>query len=78
MAQYSTNPSPILLLRKLQRIQVGDMITAITQAHLLASSKDFVTPTISAMAPGTFVYLTTYRDGQAIGISVTLGSSKCP
>lgn len=58
------------------QIQAGDMITAINGSPL-ASSKDF-TPTISAMAPGTFVYLTTYRDGQVIGISVTLGSSKCP
>lgn len=58
------------------KIQAGDVITAIN-GSVLASWKDF-TPTISAMAPGTNVYLTTYRDGQLIDVSVTLGSSKCP
>jgi S1-C subfamily serine protease len=58
------------------KIQAGDVITAINGSPL-ASWKDF-TPAISAMAPGTDVYLTTYRDGQLIDVSLILGSSKCP
>jgi serine protease Do len=41
------------------KIQAGDVLTAINGAAL-GSAGDFI-PTISAMAPGTDVYLTTYR-----------------
>jgi serine protease Do len=58
------------------KIQAGDVLTAINGAAL-GSSGDFI-PTISAMAPGTDVYLTTYRDGQLIEVKVSLGSSACP
>jgi serine protease Do len=57
------------------KIEAGDVITAINGTPL-ESWSDF-TPTISAMAPGTEVYLTTYRDGQLLDRTVTLGSSKC-
>jgi S1-C subfamily serine protease len=43
----------------------------------LGNWSDFI-PTISAMAPGTDVYLTTYRDEQLIEVKVTLGSFECP
>jgi serine protease Do len=57
------------------KIEAGDVITAINGTPL-ESWSDF-TPTISAMAPGTDVYLTTYRDGQLMERTVTLGSAKC-
>jgi serine protease Do len=57
------------------KIEAGDVITAINGTPL-ESWSDF-TPTILAMAPGTEVYLTTYRDGQLMERTVTLGSSKC-
>jgi S1-C subfamily serine protease len=57
-------------------IEAGDVVTAINGSPL-ASWSDF-TPTISAMAPGTAVYLTTYRDGQLIDVKVILGYSQCP
>ena len=56
-------------------IEAGDVITAINGTPL-ESWSDFA-PTISAMAPGTNAYLTTYRDGQLMERTVTLGSSKC-
>jgi serine protease Do len=58
------------------KIQAGDVLTTIN-GSFLPSSSDFI-PTISAMAPGADVNLTTYRDGQLIGVKVTLGSSRCP
>jgi serine protease Do len=58
------------------KIEAGDVITAINGSPL-ASWKDF-TPTISSMAPGTEVYLTTYRDGQLMERTVTVGLSQCP
>jgi hypothetical protein len=58
------------------KIQAGDVLTAINGSALVSSS-DFI-PTISAMAPGTDVDLTTYRDGQLIEVKVTLGSYACP
>jgi serine protease Do len=57
------------------KIEAGDVITAINGTPL-ESWSDFA-PTISAMAPGTNAYLTTYRDGQLMERTVTLGSSKC-
>ena len=57
-------------------IQAGDVITAINGSPLMRSS-DF-TPIIAAMAPGLMVYLTTWRNGQLIQVSLTLASSQCP
>jgi S1-C subfamily serine protease len=57
-------------------IAAGDVITAINGSPLRSWS-DF-TSIISMMAPGTDVYLTTYRNTQLVETKVTLGSSKCP
>jgi serine protease Do len=57
-------------------IEAGDVLTAVNGSPL-GTWSDF-TPTISAMAPGTDVYLTTYRDEQLIEVKVTLGSFECP
>jgi C-terminal processing protease CtpA/Prc len=58
------------------KIEAGDVIAAINGSPLRSWS-DF-TSIISMMAPGTDVYLTTYRNTQLIETKVTLGSSKCP
>jgi S1-C subfamily serine protease len=58
------------------KIEAGDVITAINGSPLRSWS-DF-TSTISLMAPGTDLYLSTYRNMQSMEIKVTLGSSKCP
>ena len=58
------------------KIEAGDVITTINGSPLRSWS-DF-TSTISMMAPGTDLYLSTYRNTQAMQIKVTLGSSKCP
>jgi len=58
------------------KIEAGDVITAINGSPLISWS-DFIS-TISMMAPGTDVYLTTYRNTQLIPTKVTLGRSKCP
>ena len=57
-------------------IEAGDVVTAVNGSPL-GSWSDF-TPTISSMAPGTDVYLTTYRDEQLMEVKVTLGSFECP
>jgi S1-C subfamily serine protease len=57
-------------------IEAGDVVTAINGSPL-GNWSDFI-PTISAMAPGTDVYLTTYRDEQLIEVKVTIGSFECP
>ena len=57
------------------KIEAGDVITAINGSPLRKWS-DFAT-TISMMAPGTVVHLTTYRDRQLIEARVTLGYSRC-
>jgi hypothetical protein len=57
-------------------IQTGDVVTAINGLPL-SSWNDFAT-TMSKFAPGTTVYLTTWRNGQLVEAAVTLGSSKCP
>ena len=57
-------------------IEAGDVVTAVNGSPL-GNWSDFI-PTISAMAPGTDVYLTTYRDEQLIEVKVTLGSFECP
>jgi S1-C subfamily serine protease len=51
------------------------VITAVNGKPLKCWS-DFA-PMISAMAPGTEVYLTRYRDGQLMERTVTLGSYNC-
>jgi len=58
------------------KIEAGDVITAINGSPLRSWS-DFA-PIISMMAPGTDVYLTTYRNTQLIQTKVTLGRSECP
>jgi S1-C subfamily serine protease len=58
------------------KIEAGDVITAINGSPLRSWS-DF-TSIISQNAPGTDLYLTTYRNTQLIQTKVTLGSSKCP
>src|SRR6516165_937570 len=57
------------------KIEAGDLITAINDTPL-ENAQDFA-PTISAMAPGTIVYLTIRRNGQLREIHLTLSSGKC-
>src|SRR5271169_5441138 len=57
------------------KIQAGDVITSINGSPVMRSS-DFATM-ISAMAPNSIVYLSTFRDGQMIEVKLTLGSGKC-
>lgn len=59
-----------------EHIQAGDVLTEINGEPLRRAS-DFQAR-ISAMAPGTIIYLTTYRDGQLIERKVTLRSGICP
>jgi len=56
-------------------IEAFDVVTAINGAPL-KSWRDFATA-ISAMAPGTAVSLTTYRNRQLIEVRLRLGWSKC-
>ena len=56
-------------------IEEGDVLTAINGSPLVRSS-DFA-QIISKMAPGTMVYLSTWRDGQPREVSLTLGSAQC-
>ena len=56
-------------------IEQGDVLTSINGAPLSRAS-DF-TGIISAMAPGTTVYLATWRDGEARQVTLTLGSAPC-
>jgi serine protease Do len=58
------------------KIQAGDVITAINGSPVMRSS-DFAAM-ISARAPNTIVFLSTFRDGQMIEVQVMLGSGKCP
>ena len=54
-------------------IEQGDVLTAINGSPLMRSS-DFA-GIISKMAPGTTVYLATWRNGEARQITLTLGSA---
>ena len=54
-------------------IAQGDVLTAINGSPLMRSS-DFA-GIISTMAPGTTVYLATWRNGEARQITLTLGSA---
>jgi len=74
MERFLTNPkldSPAADAK----IETGDVVTAVNGLPL-ESWRDFI-PKISATAPETTIYLTTYRDGQSIERSVTLGYSNC-
>jgi S1-C subfamily serine protease len=57
-------------------IEQGDVLTAINGSPLMRSS-DFA-EIISMMAPGTSVYLDTWRGGEWFQRTLILGSSKCP
>ena len=54
-------------------IEQGDVLTAINGSPLMRSN-DFA-GIISAMAPGTTVYLATWRNGEARQVTLTLGSA---
>jgi serine protease Do len=56
-------------------IEQGDVLTAINGSPLMRAS-DFA-GIISAMAPKTKVYLNTSRDGEAMQVTLTLGSAPC-
>ena len=56
-------------------IEAGDVLTAINGSPLMRSS-DFA-GIISTIAPGTSVYLDTWRDRQAMQVTVILGSATC-
>ena len=56
-------------------IEAGDVITEINGLPLMRSN-DFAT-IIATKAPGTTVYLSTWRNGVFIRVALTLGSSKC-
>jgi serine protease Do len=56
-------------------IEAGDVVTSINGSPIMRSS-DFATM-ISAIAPNTLVFLSTFRDGQMIEVKVMLGSGKC-
>ena len=57
-------------------IEQGDVLTAINGSPLMRSS-DFA-GIISMMAPGTLVYLDTWRDGETMQVKLMLGSAQCP
>ncbi len=57
------------------RIEAGDVLTAINGVPL-ARARDFVTK-ISERAPGSTIYLTTFRNGELMDRKVTLGYSNC-
>jgi serine protease Do len=57
-------------------IEAGDVLTTIN-GEPLGRWSDF-TAKIAAIAPGTTVYLNTYRDRQLIGRHVTVGRAPCP
>ena len=56
-------------------IEEGDVLTAINGSPLMRSS-DFA-EILSMMAPGTSVYLNTWRDGEAMQVKLMLGSAQC-
>ena len=60
----------------LAKIEAGDVITKINGSPL-GDWRDFA-PTIATMAPGTTVYLTTWRNRESTDVAVTLGYGKCP
>jgi serine protease Do len=58
-----------------EHIEQGDVLTSINGSALMRSI-DFA-EIISAMAPGTTVYLYTWRDGQPRQVQLILGSAPC-
>jgi serine protease Do len=56
-------------------IEAGDVITAVN-GQALARSRDFAT-IIAKRAPGSVIYLTTFRNGESMEIKLTLGYSNC-
>jgi serine protease Do len=56
-------------------IEAGDVITAVN-GQTLARSRDFAT-IIAKRAPGSVIYLTTFRNGELMEIKLTLGYSNC-
>jgi S1-C subfamily serine protease len=56
-------------------IEAGDVITAI-DCQTLARSRDFAT-IIAKRAPGSVIYLTTFRNGELMEIKLTLGYANC-
>jgi serine protease Do len=56
-------------------IEKDDVLTAINGTRLVQAS-DFAR-IIAAMAPGTMVYLDTWRDRQAMQVQLVLGSIQC-
>jgi S1-C subfamily serine protease len=58
------------------KIEAGDVLTAVNGTPV-ANWRDFAA-TIAKMAPGTTVYLTTWRNRELIDVPVRLDSSKCP
>jgi S1-C subfamily serine protease len=62
-------PPPML------ELEAFDVVTLVNGSPL-EHARDFV-PLISAMAPGSSVYLNTNRNGQLIMVTLTVGSIKC-
>ena len=56
-------------------IEQGDALTSVNGSPLMRAS-DFA-KIIAAMAPGTSVYLYTWRDGQPREVTLVLGSTPC-
>jgi len=56
-------------------IQASDVLTSINGSPVMLSSD--VPAMISAMAPGSVVYLNTFRNRQMIKVSLSLGSGDC-
>jgi serine protease Do len=56
-------------------IEDGDVLTAINGSPLRRSG-DF-SQTISNMAPGSPIYLSTSRNGESMEVKLTLGSARC-
>ena len=56
-------------------IEEGDVLTKVNGAPLQQAT-DFA-GIIAAMAPGTMVYLYTYRDGQPRQVALVLGAGPC-
>ena len=56
-------------------IQASDVLTSINRSPVMLSSD--VPAMISAMAPGSVVYLNTFRNRQMIKVSLSLGSGDC-
>jgi serine protease Do len=56
-------------------IQAGDVLTTINGSPVMRSSD--VAVMISAMAPGSTVYLNTFRNRQMIKVSLILDSGTC-